>query len=83
MGFDISRADIMKVLDDESLVDEVVKKVVDDPDVLADLAEDMADEIADYLEDDPVIRQKLMDAAIKSPDFKKRVIKELVDELGD
>lgn len=83
MGFNISRADIMKVLDDESLVDEVVKKVVDDPDVLADLAEDMADEIADYLEDDPAIRQKLMDAAIKNPDFKKRVIKELVDELGD
>lgn len=82
MGIEISRADIMKLLDDESLVDEVVNRVVDDPDVIADLAGDIADEISDYLEDDPAIRQKLMDAAIKSPDFKKRVIKELADELG-
>lgn len=83
MGFDLSSRDIQKILKDGTLVDEVVKKVVDDPEVLADLAEDIAEEIADYLEDDPTVRQKLIDAAIKSPDFKKRVIKELADELGD
>ncbi len=83
MEFDLSKADILKLLKDETLVDEVVKKVIEDPDVLADLAEDLAGEIADYLEDDPAIRQKLIDAAIGSPDFRKKVIKELADELGD
>lgn len=83
MGIDLSRSDILKLLKDESLVDEVVKRVVEDPDVLADLAEDLADEIADYLEDDPAIRQKLIDAAIGSADFRKRIIKELADEIGD
>lgn len=83
MGLELSREDIQSVLQDETLVNDVVKKVIEDPEVLADLAEDLADEIAEQLEDDPVIRQKLIDAAIKSPDFKKRVIRELADEFGD
>ncbi len=83
MGLDLSQADIQSVLKDETLVNDVVKKVIEDPEVLADLAEDLADEIAEQLEDDPVIRQKLITAAIKSPDFKNRVIRELADELSD
>lgn len=83
MGLDLSKADIQSVLQDETLVNDVVKKVIEDPEVLADLAEDLADEIAEQLEDDPVIRQKLITAAIKSPDFKNRVIRELADELSD
>ena len=83
MGMDINKVDVLKLLQDEKLVDEIVKKVVDDPEVLDELAEDIADEISDYLEDDPAIRQRIINAAIASPDFKKRVIKELVDEIGD
>lgn len=83
MGMDINKADVLNLLQDEKLVDEVVKKVVDDPEVLDELAEDVADEISDYLEDDPQIRQRIISAAMKSDDFKKRLIKELVDELDD
>lgn len=83
MGFDLSRSDIQSILKDETLIDEVVKKVIEDPDAVSDLAEDLADEISEYLEDDPVIKQKLVNAAIGNPDFRKRVIKDLVDELGD
>lgn len=83
MGMDISKADVLKLLQDKKLVDEVVKKVVDDPEVLDELAEDVADEIADYLEDDPTVRQKIINAALGSADFKKRIVKELVDEIGD
>ena len=83
MGMDINTADVLKLLQDKKLIDAVVEKVVDDPEVLDELAEEVADEIADYLEDDPAIRQRIINAAIASPDFKKRVIKELVDEIGD
>ncbi|MFH1519488.1 MAG: hypothetical protein ABIE75_02835 [Candidatus Omnitrophota bacterium] len=83
MGLDITKAEVVKLLQDEKLVDEVVKKVVDDPEVLDELAEEVAEEMADYLEDDPAIRQKIINAALGSADFKKRVIKELVDEIGD
>jgi len=83
MGMDVDTADVMKLLQDEKLVDEVVKKVVDDPEVLDELAEDIADEMSDYLEDDPAIKQKIINAALGNADFKKRVLKELVDETGD
>ena len=83
MGMDINKADITELLQDKKLVDEVVKKLVDDPEVLDELAEDIAEEIAEYLEDDPTVRAKIINAAMESPDFKKRIIKELVNEIGD
>ena len=83
MGMDINKADVLNLLQDEKLIDDVVKKVVDDPEVLDDLAENIADEMSDYLEDDPVIKQKIINAALSNADFKKRVIKELVDEIDD
>lgn len=83
MGMDLNKADVMKLLQDEKLVDDVVKKIVEDPEVLDDLAEDIGEEIAEYLEHDPKIRQKIINAALASPDFKKRIVKEVVDEIGD
>jgi len=83
MGMDINKADVLNLLQDEKLIDDVVKRVVDDPKVLDDLAEEIADEMSDYLEDDPVIKQKIINAALGNADFKKRVVKELVDEIGD
>lgn len=83
MDIDITRADVQKLLQDDKLVDEVVRKVVDDPEVLEELAEEVAGEIADHLEDDPTIRQKIINAAIGNADFKKRVIAELAADISD
>jgi len=83
MGMDLSTADIMKLLQDKKLIDDVIAKVVGDPEALDGLAEDVADEISDYIEDDPAIRQRIINAAIGSADFRKRIVKELVDEIGD
>ena len=80
---DIKETDIKKLLQDDKLIDEIVKKVVEDPKVLDELADDIADELSDYLEDDPAIRQKIIDAAIQSEDFKKRIVAAVRDELGD
>lgn len=83
MGMDINTVDVLNLLQDEKLIDEVVKKIVDDPDVLDELAGNIADEISDYLQDDAAIKQKIINAALVNPDFKKRIVKELVDEIGD
>ncbi len=80
---DIEKTDIMKLMQDSKLMDEIVKKVVEDPKVLDGLADDIADELSDYLEDDPTIRQKIIDAAMQSEDFKKRIVAAVRDELGD
>ncbi|CAN2040399.1 conserved hypothetical protein [Candidatus Magnetomoraceae bacterium gMMP-15] len=79
----ISTVDAVKLLQDEKLMDEVINQVVDDPVIMADLAEDMADELSDLIEDDPVFKQKLMTAAMATPNFKKMILKSLVKELDD
>jgi len=83
MDIDITNADVSKLLQDGKLVDEVVKEILEDPEALDDLADKVAEEIADHLENDSVIKQKVIEAAIGNPDFRKRVVKELVDEIGD
>lgn len=80
---DIGKYEALKLLQDENFVKEVISKVVENPGVLDELAEDVADELADVMEDDPVIKKKIIDAAITNPDFKKRIVKELINELGD
>ena len=43
---------------------------------------DIADKLSDKLEDDPQMRQKIVEHAIASPDFKKRVVRKLVEDLS-
>lgn len=82
MGF-IEESDVRQMLTDETLVDDIITGLVNDPDVLQELAEDVADELEDLLEDDPTFRKKIVDAAISNPDFKKSVIQELISEMRD
>ena len=83
MGDLISKTDVVGLLQDEELLAEIIKQVIDDPKVLSGLAEDMAEELADLLEDDGNFRKKLLQAAMDTPDFKKKIIKELINEIGD
>jgi len=83
MGMDIKTADVETLLKDNKLVNEIVKKVVDDPEALGELAEDVADEMAECLENDPAIKQKIINGAFASPEFKKRIVEELVSEFAD
>lgn len=48
-----------------------------------ELAEDIADELSEQMEDDPELRRKIVDAAVANPEFKKRIVKKLVEELSD
>ncbi len=82
MGDLISATDVVKLMQDEELINEVINQVVEDPEVMADLAEDMADELSDLLEDDPDFKKQLLKAAMGTADFKKRIIKSLIDDMG-
>lgn len=82
MGF-IEEADVRQMLKEDGLVDEIVSALVQDPKVLAELAEDVADELEDLLEDDPTFRKKIIEAATTNPAFKQNVIDALVAEISD
>ena len=81
MGF-IDTADVKKLLEDPTLVSDIAKAVVEDEGAMDDLADDIADELEDVLEDSAELKKQIVDAAMASPDFKKKIIKELVDDIS-
>lgn len=83
MGDLVSKSDVVTLMQDEELMTEVINQVVDDPEIMADLAGDMAGELSSLLEDDPDFKEQLLKAAMGTADFKKRIVKELVDEISD
>ena len=82
MGF-VQETDVRKMLEDKTLVNNIVKAMVQDPTVLSGLAEDVADELEELLEGDPSFRQKIVAAATTDPKFKSQVIRNVVKEITD
>jgi len=80
MGF-IEKGDVQKLLHDSSLREAIVKAAVEDPETMDSLVGDIADKLSDELEDDPEMRQKIVAHAIANPEFKKRVVRKLVEDL--
>ncbi len=81
MGF-LEKGDVQKLLQDEELMTDIAKAVVEDPEAMDDLAEDIADKLSDLMGDDPALRSKIVQTAIANPEFKKKIVRKLVDELG-
>lgn len=81
MGF-IEESDVRRLLEDETLVAEIAKAVVEDPESMESLADDIADYLSDELEDDPTLRKAIVDAATANPEFKKTIVKKLVADLS-
>ena len=82
MGWDINTSEVKKLLQDPELRSDIAKAVIEDHDAMGNLAEDIADELEDTLEDDTELKGQIIEAAMASPDFKKKLMKELVDELS-
>ena len=81
MGF-ITDSDVKKLMEDQELMAGIAKAIVDDPEAMDDLADDIADKLEDELEDNPELRKQIIDAAVANPEFKKRIVKKLADELS-
>jgi hypothetical protein len=73
MGIDVSKADVQKMLEGKGWLKEYVGEASGDPDAL----EDLADEIADAIEDDPSLVQKVL----KDTRINRSLVHALVDEL--
>ena len=78
----IQESDVRRLLQDPTLVAEIAKAVVEDPEAGASLASEIADELEDALEDDPELRRQIVEAAVGSSDFKTRIVRKLVADLG-
>jgi len=81
MGF-IEKGDVQKLLHDSSLREAIVKAAVEDPETMDSLVGDIADKLSDEMEDDPEIRQRIVDGVIASPTFRKRVVRKIVEDLS-
>ena len=80
MGF-IKDADIEKLMQNDELINEVAKGLVENPDTLDSLVDDIAEKLEDGLDTNSVLRQKVVDAAISNEQFRKKVVAKLADEL--
>ena len=56
----IDEADVRKLLQDPELMADVAKAVVEDPEAMDGMAEDIADELSEQMEDDPELRRKIV-----------------------
>ena len=82
MGF-VQEADVRTLLQDQSLVGDIIKALVDDPGVVSELAGDVAGELEGVLEDDSDFRQKLLAGAASTPAFKQQILRKLLEEITD
>ena len=80
MGF-IKDADIEKLMQNDELINEVAKGLVENPDTLDSLVDDIAEKLEDELDTNSVLRQKVVDAAVSNEEFRKKVVAKLADEL--
>ena len=75
-------SDVKRLLQDQELITEIAKAVVEDPQAMDDLAEDIADKLSDELEDDSELRRRIVEAAVASSDFKAKIVRKLVAEMS-
>lgn len=81
MGLDIKKLVAQKFVQREKWMDGVIKTVVDDPEAMDDLAKQVGDKLGDVLGDDPNFKKQIIDAALTSPEFKKRIVIKLKTDL--
>jgi len=78
----IQESDVGRLLQDEKLMEQVVNGLVEDSQTMDALADEIADKVQDALQDDPHMRERLINAAMANEAFKKRLVSKLIDELG-
>ena len=83
MSIAVDKNEVRKLLEDPALVEEIAKGVMEDPEALGNLAEEIADELSVVLKDDPDFRAKIIQSAKGNNTIKERLIRKLAEELSD
>ena len=81
MGIELSKEDIQAFIKDSKLVDDIVARSLKDEKATEELAEEVAEAISEAIEDDPTYKQKLIQAAGKDSNFKKKVYERLLEKV--
>ena len=81
MGF-IKDSDIERLMENEELITDVAKGLVEDPDTMDTLVSDIADKLEDELDNNGALRQKIVEAAVANEQFRKKVVAKLAGELS-
>ena len=81
MGF-IQDSDVARLMQNQELMAEVAQAIASDPSTMDDLAEDIASKLEDELEDSEALSGQIVDAAISSDEFKKKVVEKLAAEMS-
>ena len=71
-----------KLLRNKELMDHVVTGLVENSQTMDTLAEDMAGKIQDAMENDPDLRQRLINAAIANEAFRNKLVSKIIDGLS-
>ena len=79
----IQASDVKELLRDKELMAEIAVAVVEDPNMLDSLANDIAEEIDEEMENAPELRKQIIDAAMALPEFRKELASKIVDEDDD
>ncbi|MCH8904611.1 MAG: hypothetical protein IIA45_11930 [Bacteroidetes bacterium] len=80
---DIKKTDVEAFLNDKQFINELIKEIKNNPEVVRELAEEIAEEISDYLQDDPELKRKIIESAMVSHEFREKVVREIVNEMND
>ena len=81
MGMD--KNEVQKLLKDKKLMDQVIKKAINNKEITSKLANDLAEDLAEGIKNDPNFAKKLCDSAISDPKFKEKLLKDIFNEIGD
>ena len=78
----IQDTDVGRLLQDKTLMDDVVKALVEDSTAMESLADEIADKLEDALEDDSELRKRIVEAAVANETFKREIVSKLAEELS-
>ena len=78
----VKENDVKRLMGDAEFMSEIAGALAQDPQTMDDLADEIAGKIQDELEDNEEWRSTLVSAAMSSPEFKKKVVSKLAEELG-
>ncbi len=78
----ITKKDIIKLIEDQSLMADIIKEVLDNQGMAQSLAKEAAKQIAEVLDNDEKFRERMLKAASGDPVFKKRLMDKIINELN-
>jgi len=73
---------VAKRIGNNGLIHDTIRRIIENPEVIQELVDNVADEMADLLEEDQEIKRKIMAVIPEDTSFQKSVLCEVVSKIG-